>query len=234
MAAKHGNDKKSLKQPDEFINFSSRLLQQTIAYRNHIIGVLAAIVVVIAVFSAVNYFARKSEDQSLLLLSRAVARYEALQAESGDVQAYDTVKKEFQSIMDAYGSKSGGKFANFYLANCSFDAGDFDASESLYRQSVSDFKGVQPFETLAKSSLGYTLSQKGDHEGAAAVFAELAASETAMTDEVLFALSRQYGEMGKTDLERETARKLLENYPDSIYTNVIQEKYTDLSAASAG
>jgi hypothetical protein len=46
-----------------------------------------------------------------------------------------------------------------------------------------------------------------------------------MADELLFALARQYAETGKTELQEETARKLIENYPESIYTNVIQEKF---------
>jgi tetratricopeptide (TPR) repeat protein len=230
MATKRYSGKKSLKQPDEFITFSSRLLQKTIEYRNQIIGVLAAIVVMVAVFSAVSYFSQKSEAQSLLMLSQAIAQYETIQDASGDIEAYNDAKETLQNVIDTYGNKSGGKFATFFLANCSFAAGDFETAETLYRKSVTDFKGVDPFETLAQSSLGYTLAQKGDHEGAAAIFAKLAKEDSdLMTDEVLFALTRQYEETGNAELENETAKKLIETYPESIFSNVIQEKYSTLT-----
>jgi tetratricopeptide (TPR) repeat protein len=225
MAVRRYKGKKSLKQPDEFITFSSKLLQQVIEHRNKIYATLGGIVVLVLIISVVNFFSQKAENQSLLMLSKAIGRYETLQGESGDVEAYNGIKDDLVQITETYGSKSGGKFANFFLANCSFAAGEYQASSMLYRKAVADFRSVYPFEHLAKSSLGYALAQQGDHEAAADVFEELSAADAlGMEDEVLFALARQYGAMGKTDLQKETAQKLIETYPESIYTNVMKEK----------
>lgn len=233
MAAKRYKGRKSLKEPDEFITFSSRLLNQAIEHKNKMMTALGGIVVLVLIISAVNYFSQKAEDQSLLMLSTATARYEALQSESGDVAAYQGVKDDLMKIIETYGNKTGGKLANFFLANCSFAAGEYDSSAALYKQATIDFKDVFPFETLAKSSLGYTLAQQGDHEAAATVFEDMGkAAASVIEDELLFALARQYDALGKTDLEKETARKLIETYPESIYTNVIQEKFPSLASQS--
>jgi len=229
MAVKQYKGKKSLKQPDEFITFSSRLLQQVIKYKNQLMAALSVVVVLVLAITAINYFSQKSEDQSLLMLSKAISRYQALQSESGDVDAYNGSKDALMNIKETYGNKTGGKLANFFLANCSFAAGEYESSATLYRQAATDFEGVFPFETLAKSSLGYALAQQGDHEAAMKLFEEMTkAAAPVMSDELLFALSRQYAATGKTDLQQETVKKLIETYPESIYTNVIREKFPDL------
>ena len=63
------------------------------------------------------------------------------------------------------------------------------------------------------------------------VFEDMA-SAPVMADEILFALSRQYAAMGDTELQQETVKKLLETYPESIYTNVVQEKFPALAQQS--
>lgn len=232
MAVKRNKGRKSLKQPDEFITFSSRLLQQVIKHKIKIIGTLSAVVVLVLIITAVNYFSQKAEDQSLLMLSTAISRYQALQNQNGDVDAYFGTKDDLMEIIETYGNKTGGKLANFFLANCSFAAGEYESSAALYRKATEDFKNVFPFETLAKSSLGYTLAQEGDHEAATEIFEDLATAPV-MADEILFALSRQYADTGKTELQQETVKKLIETYPESIYTNVLQEKFPALAQQPA-
>jgi tetratricopeptide (TPR) repeat protein len=190
--------------------------------------------VLVVVVAVLNYFSQKAEDQALLMLSSAVSSYEAIQGESGDAAAYQGARDDFMEIIDAHGGNIGGKLANLFLAGASFAAGEYEASETLYEKAAKDFKGVFPFETLAKSSLGYTLAQQGDHEAAAGVFEGMAESDPVMGDELLFALAREYAATGKTELQKETARKLMETYPESIYTNVLKEKFPTLAAAPAG
>jgi TolA-binding protein len=224
MAGKRYSQK-DLKQPDEFITFSSRLLAQVIEQKNKIMAALGGIVVLVLIITAVNYFSQKADEKSLQMLSGVVSRYAALQGESGDVAAYQGTKDELTEIVDTYGGNIGGKLANFFLAGSSFAAGEYGASATLYRKAASDFKGVFPFETMAKSSLGYALAQQGDHDAAAGIFEDMTKTEApVMADELLFALARQYAATGKTELQKETAQKLIETYPESIYTNVIQEK----------
>lgn len=226
--------KKDLKQPDEFITFSSRLLQQVIKQKNKIMAALGGIVVLVLIITVMNYLSQKAENKSLLMLSAAVSRYETLLDENGKVDAYQGTRDELTEIIDTHGGNIGGKLANYFLANTSFAAEDYEVSADLYRKAVADFKGVFPFETLAKSSLGYALAQQGDHGAAADVFEDMTADgDSVMADEYLFALARQYAASGKTDLQKEIAKKLIDAYPESIYTNVMQEKFPSLAQSSA-
>lgn len=235
MAGRRNRGSKSLRQPDEFITLSSKLLRQVIEHRNKIIAALGGIVVLVLAFSIVDHFSQKAEEQSFSLLSKALDRYDTLQNESDVVEAYSGVKEDLNYIIENFGNKSGGKLANFFLANCSFAAEEYETSIALYRKSVEDFRGVAPFGSLAKSSLGYALARQGDHKAAVEVFKELSdTGAPGMEDEVLFALFRQYAAIGMADLQQETARKLIEAYPDSIYSNVVKEKVAGFVQPSEG
>jgi len=136
--------------------------------------------------------------------------------------------------VDTYGNKMGGKLANLFLADCCFAAEKFDRAEELYRKAIKDFDGDVPFDCLAKSSLGYSLEEQGKHEEAAAIFSEISSDTgSIMGDESLFALCRQYGSIGKADLQLETAKKLIENFPQSIYANVLREKFPTLEMSES-
>ena len=221
--------RKSLKQPDEFITFSSRLLKTVVLHRNKVVSALAGIVAVVLIVSGVGYFSKKRETSAFMLLNKAVAEYESLQKEGSPSEAYEAAKNSLEEIVKTYGNKMGGKLANLYLADCSFSAGEFSRAEELYRKAVKDFSGKAPFDYLAKSSIGYSLEQQGKYEEAADVFSEISSDDgSIMGDESLFALSREYGFMGNTDLQFESARKLMGAYPQSIYVNVLKEKFPAL------
>ena len=173
MAANRYKGKKSLKQPDEFITLSSRVLKQILLHRNKALSVLGGIVAVGLIVSGANYLTNKANAGAFLLLNQAVVQFESIQKESTSLKAYDAVKKNLEEISGTYGKKMGGKLANFFLAAGCFDVGEFSRAEALYRKAVKDFDGDVPFESLAKISLGYSLEQQGKHEEAAAVFSEM-------------------------------------------------------------
>lgn len=234
MAIKRYKGKKSLKQPDEFITFSSKLLKQVLLHKTKIISVLGGIVAVALILSGINYASNKREADAFILLNQAVAEYESIQKEKTALEAYNAVDNNLKEIADTYDNKMGGKLANFFLADACFAAGEFGRAETLYRKAVMDFNDAVPFEFLAKSSLGYSLEQQGKYKEAAALFSEMPThAGSIMGDESLLALIRQYGSMGKTDQQLETAKKLIETFPQSIYSSVIREKFPGLEQSES-
>jgi tetratricopeptide (TPR) repeat protein len=234
MAIKRYKGRKSLKQPDEFITLSSRLLNQIILHRNKVISALVGIVAVGLIVSGINYYSNKREMNALMLLNKAVAKYESMPKELSPLETYKAAEIDLEKIADTYGNNMGGKLANFFLANCSFLAGEFGRAEELYRKAIKDFDGDVPFDCLAKSSLGYSLEEQGKYEEAATIFSEIPSDiGSIMGDESLFALSRQYGSIEKTELQLETVKKLIENYPQSIYANVLKEKFPSLELSES-
>jgi tetratricopeptide (TPR) repeat protein len=234
MAVRRYKSRKSLKEPDEFVTLSSRLMEQVVLHKNKVITVLSGIVVIGLIMAGTNYLSKKAENSSFYKLNKAVIQYESAQKISTPSEACNAVKNNLEEISGTYANKMGGKLANFYLANCRFAAGEFSQAEALYRKAVKDFDGEVPFELLAKSSLGYSLEQQGKHEEAAVIFSEMPTDTgSLMGDESLFALCRQYGLLGNTDQQLGTAKKLIETYPQSIYVDVLKEKFPGIGQSES-
>ena len=212
MAAYRNKGKKSLRQPDEFITFSSRLLSLVIVHKTKMLAGLILLVVAGLAWSGVGYLSRRSDARSLLLLSQASVKYEAAKAEKGAVGAFATAREEFARVTESYGKQSGGEMASFLLADAAFAAGEYDQAATLYRKAAADFSKKIPLEALATIGLGYSLEQKGDNEGALQVFSGMdTGAGSLLGDEVLYALGRLYGALGKADKKAEMFKKLAEN-----------------------
>ncbi len=221
MAAKRSNYRKSLKEPDEFITLSSRLLIQAMAHKKQIIVATTGFIGVALVVLFFHYFSEKAANRSLLQLSHAMAKYTG----SDTLAELDDVKDELLGIAENYGRYSGGKFARLELANLYFKGGEFKAAVDLYRQSVNDFKGYPLVEILAKSGLGYALEATGESEEATKWFESIAAnSDDIMADEALFALNRLYATTGDGEKQTATLGQLIDQYPDSFYIKLAKEK----------
>jgi tetratricopeptide (TPR) repeat protein len=230
MASYRNKGKKGLKQPDEFITFSSRLLQQVVLYKARILAGLGILVAVVLIASGIGYLSRRADNKSLLLLAQAVARYESIQTEKGAAEAHKAVKDDFQKLIDSYGNKAGGKLSKLFLASSCYAAGEYDQAAQLYGKAETAFKGEAPLELMASFGVGYSLEQKGDTNAALDVFTKIPTGEkSVLGDEALFVLARLYKAQGKTDKEKEVSRKLIETFPNSIYIDLIKESHPEFA-----
>lgn len=210
--------RKSLKEPDEFISFSSRLIQQAVVYKTKLLlgaGVLFAVLVVV---SATGYFLNRSENQGSLLLSRLVERYDKALNDEGSEKAYEMLQEEFQAFITDYSGRRCGKFARLAFANYSYRAGKYDEAAAQYVQVMKAFEAVPMVKTMAALSLGYTYEEKKEYEKAVQLFETIAADPHAlMADEALFALGRLYGVLGKKDMRAQALSQLADKHPNSMY-----------------
>jgi tetratricopeptide (TPR) repeat protein len=221
MAAKRSNFRKSLKGPDEFVTLSSRILQSVVAYKKHALAAIGGIFLLVVAVLLFGYFSEKSEKHALLRLSQIMAKY----ADQDASQEMSEIKDELRQFIDGYGRYSGGKFARLELANLYFSEGDYDQAIELYGRSAKDFQSVAFMKMLAKSGLGYSLEAKGEYEKAVECFESVAAnSKDAMADEALFSLGRLYAALGNSEKQSEASSRLIEEYPDSLYVDLVKEK----------
>ena len=220
MVAKRKNFKKSLKEPDEFITLSSRILQHVIAHKHKVLSVSGGIVFLVLVVLLVGYFSEKSQKRALFRLSQIMTQY-------ADPTSQDTteIKEALQQLADNSGRYLGGKFAGLELANLYYKEGNYEQAVQCYGRAVKDFQGISPVGLLAKSALGYSLEAKGEYEKAIECFESVAANpESIMVDEALFTLGRLYAAKGNSEKQSEVSRRLMENYPNSFYLDLVKEQ----------
>lgn len=221
--------KRQLTQPDEFLTFSGRLLEFATKHKAKILWSLSALGVLIIAVAGLRYFLNKAENKAFALLGESVVKYEtAIKKNKTPEEAYQEVKKDFRMVLDKYSGQEGGKLARVIYANICYRAGDFDGAILLYNKALHDFEDNPFFKSLILSSLGYSFEGKKDYQNAVKYFEMVGnGSDSIMKDEAFFNLGELYAAMGNSDKSLDSYRKIISDYADSLYIEIVKEKLAE-------
>lgn len=225
MAAKYKTRKELLKKPDEFITLTGKAIAFARDHQNQISYTLCAIVAIVLIFLGYRFFAQRAEVKAFSILQQTQSKYQTLKAASSAPQAYSKVSEAFQGIIEKYGGNAGGKLARVIYANISYDAGQYGKAIELYKQSLNDFQDDKAVNNLIINSLGYAYQQIEDPQNAAVYFERATtATDSLVREEALFNLGWVYQKLGEATKSRQTLQKILDDYPNSIYFDMVQEE----------
>ena len=229
MAKKKKTRKQLLKEPDEFITFTGKAISFVSGYQKQISYTLCTIVAVALIFFGYRFFAQRAETKAFTLLGQTQSKYETLIQTTSETEAYSQVSEAFQSIIKKYGGNAGGKLARIIYANISYNARQYEEAIALYKQSLSDFKDDKFVYNMILSNLGHA-SQRVENEQDAAAYFEKAASATdsPIREEALFNLGLMYAKSGETTKSQKTLQEILNNHPDSIYFDLVEEELSTI------
>jgi tetratricopeptide (TPR) repeat protein len=232
MAKKKKTRKQLLKEPDEFLTFTQSLMRYVLEHKVQIaagLGVLFAIVIVV---SGVLYFSEKAENRAFAMMNNARERYNTLSEEEGPEKAYEAVSQEFQTLLDKYADKDGGRLARIAFGDIAFEAGAYDRSIELYERALRDADSYPSLKNLILASLAYSYEGKGDLSGAVR-YLEMITSGTnpLMKPEAFFNLGRIYAQMGMPEKSTHAYETLMADYPDATYIDLVKERVAKTPAA---
>jgi tetratricopeptide (TPR) repeat protein len=217
--------KELLKEPDEFITISGKIIGFIAEHKNQLTYALGVIVALALIFSGYRFFSIRSENRAAALLDQSLATYEKVKKDGQAVAAYDQVSADFQMIIDKYGSKPSGKIAKLDYANICYEAGKYDQAIELYKRSLTDFEAHPVIHNQVVGSLGYAYEQQADYATAVIYFKQLSsAPDTIMRAEALYNLGWLYDKLGQTDKSQEAYNKIISDYPDFIYIDLVKER----------
>ncbi len=229
MAAQKKTRKQLLKEPDEFITFTGKAIAFVSGYQRQISYALVAIIAIALIFFGYRFFAQRAESKAFSILGQTQSKYETLKKASPAIEAYSQVSETFQRTIKKYGGNAGGKLARVIYASISYDAAQYEKAIELYKQSLNDFKDDKLLYYLILSSLGYAYQQVEDTQNAATYFEKASsATDSQIREEALFNLGLMYEKLGEADKSQQTLQKILNNHPNSIYFNMVEEKLTAL------
>jgi tetratricopeptide (TPR) repeat protein len=222
MAKKRVTRKKLLKEPDEFITFTGKMIQFGKTYQTYLLYGTAALLLLVLMISGTRYYFGWKEKKAAASLSQAVARYENILSEKGDIEA---AKEDFKNIVKKYSGYDGGRLARVIYANICFQTGDFDTAISQYTKAVDEFSENPSIKPFIRSSIAYAYQAKKDYKAAANHFEKIVTDpDVTIKDEALFNLGEIYAILGNTEKSREAFKKILSDYTDSIYIDVVKER----------
>ena len=217
--------KQLLKEPDEFITFSGKLIQFGMQYKTQLTYVASILIALIVVVSGYRFFSIRSENNAEALLNQAVAKYQTALNGQDSEKAYQTVSADFQLIFNKYASKNSGKIARVIFANICFDAGEYAKAIELYRQALEDFKNHAFMNNLIRSDLGYAHEQINDIAVAVSYFEKIAENpEPILRDEALFNLGVLYEKSGNHQKSADAFQRIITEHPDSMYIEIVKER----------
>lgn len=234
MAAKYKSRKELLKKPDEFITFTGKAIAIARDYQNQITYTLLAFVAIGLIFLGYRFFAQRAETKAFSMLQKTQSAYETQKATSSSEEAYNTISQAFQDIIKKYGGNAGGKLARVIYANISYEAGQYEKAITLYKQSLNDFQDDKAVNNLILNSLGHAYQQMKDTQNAAVYFERAAAqTDSFVREDALFNLGWVYQNMGQADKSRQTLQQIVDDYPNSLYFDMVQEELSARKSASS-
>lgn len=217
--------KQLLKEPDEFITTTGRIIQWGQKHVRQLTIAASVMAILLVVVTAYRYYNSWVENKSYMLLDEVVSQYETKKASSDLQQAYHSTKEDFEALIRKYDNTDGGRIAMFVFAGISNDAGDADRAIELYETGLKYFKSDPTYLNFILSGLGYAYEKNQDVGKAVSYFQQIAdGSDPTVKDLALFNLGRLYQQLGDPEKSMAAYSRLTTDYADSIYYEVAKEK----------
>ena len=214
--------KELLKEPDEFITFTGKMIAFSRQYYIQIMYGAVAFLIIIFSIAGYRYYTGWKEKKAFTSLEQVMTAYN--QALNGKSDLTD-VKNQFREVVDKYDGYAGGKMARIVFADICYQTNDLDTAISLYNEALADFEEDALLQNFIKNSLGYAYEAKQDYKNAMSYFNEIAEAKTGvMKDVALFNLARLYTADGDKEKGIEAYKKILSDHADSLYIEIVREK----------
>lgn len=223
--AKKVSRKQLLKEPDEFITFTGKMIRFFSSYQKQIVTVLGIIAVIFIIFSLFKFFSNRAENNAFALLNQANEKFNSIASSQDAPTALKEVEKDFEFIIKEYSRYQGGKIAKIKYANYAYQAGEYERATGLYESALKDLQKNLAYTNLILNGLAYSYKAKKDYENSVKYFEMIIASNIPLLkDEALFNLSKLYEILGKGDKKTEALNKIVSDYPESIYFEIAREQ----------
>jgi hypothetical protein len=217
--------KELLHEPDEFLVLSARLLKLLRTYQQQALFVVVGIFAILATVAVVRFVASSNEDKASRMWAEVKATYQSVLQEKDAEQALAAVEAPYAELFDKYGSKQTGKLARLNYGQICLAAGKADAALPHFEAALKAFGDDPAWRELALAGLAHALAQTGKHAEAAARFEEIVASgASVLKAEALYQLGWLYVQAGDSEKGKSAHQRLVEDYPNSSYTQIVREK----------
>lgn len=225
MAKGVATRKQLLKEPDQFITFSGKLIAFGRSNSKTILigaGVLIALLLVVV---TVRQISNRNENRASERIEKAVAKYSAALQDTNPKTAYDRIKSDFNDIFDKYDSENASKIARIIYGDMSYQAGDADTAIAMYTRALDDFNHSPALKNIVLSGLGHAFVLKEEYAQSIRYFEMISADkEKTMKSGALFNLAWLYAATGEKEKGNAIYKRLLTDFPESMYGDMVREK----------
>lgn len=226
MAKKRKKTRKELlKEPDEFITLTGKLIRFAVDHKTQLTYGLGIVLALVIIISGIRFFSIRAEIKAAAMFDHSLAEYDNLKNQKSPGELYSAVSGGFQNIVQKYGGKDSGKLARLVYANICYDAGRYKEAIELYEAALKDFETHAMIYSQILNNLGYAYEQQKDYATAVSYFEKTSeAPQQILRDEALFSLGRLYARLGQPEKSKAAYQKIVSDYPDFIYIDMVKEQ----------
>jgi tetratricopeptide (TPR) repeat protein len=233
--------KELLKREDAFVKAAG---QSALWVKSHrllmMVGGVAAVLVIAAIFivlhvsEAQNVRASELYFAALKLKDAPIAASPEAKPEGDDAQPSfpseverdKAVRAAFQKVIDEAGRSGVATMARLIVADYDEKLGDSDKALAGFLALADELSPTDSLYFIAVERAAYAKENKGDVDGALAIWQRLLGSEKRFyADHALFEMARLHANRGETDKARELLARIESEYKDSLLQDDVKQLY---------
>ena len=190
----------------------------------------ASVVAVIALITYLTFFYMSyRNEKASVLLNTAIEYFHAPVNPGPDAKIPVSVRtfatddercrealKNFEVVLNRYGSTKSGHLALYYSGLCLMNLGNYDEASRRLEEFMRS--GSDPFITdIARTALAQCYFQKKDFSSAEKIWKEISERSSTLfpKDEALLNLAKSYESQGKIPEAMQIYKRIAQEYPDS-------------------
>jgi predicted negative regulator of RcsB-dependent stress response len=209
--------KELLKKPDEFITLSTRTLNWAKDNYKIVILIGSAVILLAALYFGYSAYRNRQERLSQEKYFTALGN-----------QDQEKKLKQLEEIIKDYSGTQASQSARVTAGNLYYDKKDYDQAIASYQSALKYGKFPPAFRTMIRENLAYAFEEKGDLAQAAKTLSTITQEGTFLKEDSLMNLARVYQKMGKKEEAKAIYRTILNEFPHSVYRQIVQERLAGL------
>ncbi len=223
MAKKGLTRKQLLKEPDEFITLTGKMIGWSRRHTRQLVYGACAALGIIVVLVGYSYYQQSRSRSAALLLGESLVKYQAAGKTPADSLA--AAKEDFAKLIDRYGNAPAARLGQVVFAHYNLAAGLPADALTHYQQARRNLGSDPSLANIILNGLACAHEQKGEIEAAIAAYEKIAqGGSLILKDNALFHLGRLYGQSGKSDQSLKAYGQLNSDFPNSIFAPLAREK----------
>lgn len=223
MAKKRVTRKELVKEPDEFINLTGKIIRWARQNTKPLIYGTCAFFGLIILIAGYRFYSNQRAATAAELFSKSLIAYQ--EAEADPEKALALVKSDFERLITEYGGLAEGRMAQILYGHILLAGHAPDEAIGVYEKALKDFGGDPTLRNTILNGLATAFMEKGDNTAAIGNFEKIADGRNPVfRDSALFNLGRLYRLAGDAEKSQKAYSQLVADFPDSMFVNMAREK----------
>lgn len=225
MAKKRVTRKQLLKEPDEFITTTGKLIQWAKDHTNQLIISGAILLVAVLFIAGLRYYNERQKQSASALYGKILAAYQSEGGEKEAQKALAAISEDLTRLIETYGHQPAGRMGRVMAGHFNLASRAPEQAVAYYLAALDDFSDNPSVSNIIHHGLGLAYIQLGQYPAAIEQFQALSLSSSlVLKDAALFHLGYLYNAMGQAEESRKAYEQLRNDFPETTYAKLVLDK----------